>query len=153
MFYITLIFNALFLAGIITAEYLNNVQKIEIQWCNETVVENAESKISCGSSNDVCRALARLAAQPDLFGSNIQEKTEVDHWLTYSIGPLTNKQEFNSSMNYLNKVLGPITYLVAKRITIADFCVFASLYGNYLLFYYYYFYLPGIIIIPITPDV
>lgn len=110
---------------------MKNSKSIELEWCNESIVENAETKLSCTTNNEVCRALARLMAEHELFGSNAQEKTEVDHWLTYSIGQLTSKQEFPKAVNYLNQILGPVTYLVAKRLTLADFSVFAALYGKF----------------------
>lgn len=54
----------------------------------------------------------------------------MDHWLTFSIGPLVNNAEFTTAITYLNKVLAPLTFLVGKRITIADFIVFSALYIN-----------------------
>lgn len=72
-----------------------------------------------------------------MYGATPLEKTEIDHWLTFAIGPLSSKTDFLSGVQYLNKILGPLTYLASKRISIADFSVFAALYGKLfnLIFY------------------
>lgn len=113
------------------AEYLKETKQIDIEWSDETSVENGQTKIPCTTSNEVSRLLARLLAE-ELYGSSPEEKTEVDHWLTYSIGPLSSKNDFASTVDYLNAALGPVTYLAAKRLTLADFTVFAALYGTIL---------------------
>lgn len=122
----------MFPGGLITAEYLKTCHnhKIEVVWGNQTTIE-ADTLIDCSTSNDLCRALARLLAEKELYGSSVLEKTEVDHWLSYAIGPLTNKYEFPKAIQHLNKALGSITYLVAKKLTIADFAVFSALYGKH----------------------
>jgi glutathione S-transferase len=53
---------------------------------------------------------------------------QIDHWLTFSFGPLLCAKEFQEAILYLNKILGPITYLVGSKLTIADFAVFGTLY-------------------------
>lgn len=85
-------------------------------------------EITCANSNDVGRIIARNLAESQLYGASPIEKTEVDHWLTYTLGPLKSKSDFICALQYLNRVLGPITYFVGKRITIADFIVFAELH-------------------------
>lgn len=122
-------------AGVITAERLKEAQNIDIEWLNETVVENDGTKILCLTNNEVCRALVRLSSQQiqeQLYGTNPYEETEVDHWLTFCIGPLSIKKEFSSAVEYMNKHLAPVTYLVAKRLTLADYVVFSTLYGEFL---------------------
>uniref|UniRef100_A0A6P7FFN4 Bifunctional glutamate/proline--tRNA ligase n=1 Tax=Diabrotica virgifera virgifera TaxID=50390 RepID=A0A6P7FFN4_DIAVI len=115
------------LGGLFLAEYVKLVKSIplEISWGSETVVENT----SCKNSNDVARTIARSFC-PELYGSSALETTEVDNWLTLSLGPLNNRSEVTGVLETLNKVLGSVTYLVAKRITVADFIVFGSLYTN-----------------------
>lgn len=78
----------------------------------------------------MARIVARTLAEPQLYGTAALEKTEVDHWLTFSMGPLASKGEFLEAIQYLNKVLGPLTFLVGKRLTIADLVVFSALYGK-----------------------
>lgn len=106
-------------------------QPIDIEWIDgDTSFKFNNVETLCVRSNDVCRALARAADENALYGALPHEKTEIDHWLTFSIGQLCNKNEFFAAVQYLDKVLSPVTYLVAKRVTIADFAVFASLYGQ-----------------------
>lgn len=111
--------------GLITAEYTKlskNVQ-FEISFGNETVIK----EITCRTSNDLARAIAKLY-DPQLAGSTPLETTEINHWLTLSLGPLSSKSEFSTALETLNKFLAPVTYLVGKKITIADFIVFGALY-------------------------
>lgn len=111
----------------IVAEHVKTLIKVpvEVTWGNETAVEN----ISCRNSNDVARAIAKLFCQ-NFYGTTALETTEVDHWLTFALGPLSSKNDFNDSINVINKALGPVTYLANKRLSIADFIVFSALYGK-----------------------
>ena len=61
-------------------------------------------------------------------GDSALERTEVDSWLSFAIGPLRATQSLNDCLEYLDRKLMLKTWLVAKRITIADICVFSSLY-------------------------
>lgn len=101
---------------------MKNVQ-FEISFEAETIIKD----ISCRTSNDLSRAIAKLY-DPQLSGNSPLETTEVNNWLTFSIGPLVSKNEFLNSLETLNKSLAPVTYLVGKRLTIADFVVFATLF-------------------------
>ncbi|KAL1500993.1 hypothetical protein ABEB36_006400 [Hypothenemus hampei] len=113
------------LGGLIVVNYVKAIAKIpiDISWGQETVVEN----FSCRTSNDVARAVSKIAV-PHLYGLTAQETTEVDHWLTFALGPLASKYEFFNAIQVLDQYLGPKTYLANKRLTIADFIVFAALY-------------------------
>lgn len=99
-------------------------ESIELSWGEETVVEN----FHCKTSNDVARAVAKIAL-PQLYGSSAIETTEVDHWLTFALGPLSSKYDFFNAIQVLDKFLGPLTFLANKRLSIADFIVFAVLFG------------------------
>lgn len=99
---------------------------LEIKWGDETIIDD---KIACRTSNDVVRVLAKQFS-PDLYGTTAVETTEVDHWLTFSLNLSNSSTPINVSLNYLNNTLAPVTYLSQKRLTVADFCVFASLYAN-----------------------
>ena len=55
------------------------------------------------------------------------ERTEVDHWLTFSLGPLTCPGEREKSLSYLDSVLQPATFLVGDSVTIADCEVYGRL--------------------------
>jgi len=55
------------------------------------------------------------------------ERTEIDHWISCAI-VLQNKQISKELLNYLNDVLITRTWLVAKRLTLADIHMFCVLY-------------------------
>ncbi len=57
---------------------------------------------------------------------------QVDHWLEFSSGRLNCQSEFVDAVEYLNQVLGPVTYLVGHAVTIADCAVWATLRGRYI---------------------
>nr|CAH7725362.1 unnamed protein product [Callosobruchus chinensis] len=115
------------LGGLLVAEYLKTSLKIpvEITWGEETIIGN----INCRTSNDLARALAKLHC-PNLYGTTAVETTEIDHWLTFALGPLNTHNDFAKSIELLDKALAPVTYLVGKSLTIADFTVFAALNVN-----------------------
>jgi glutathione S-transferase len=76
------------------------------------------------------RFFARSCPQLNLYGSDAQSKTEVDHWLSFTVGPLASEAEFERSVAYLDSVLKPITVLVGEKLTIADYVVFGSLFTS-----------------------
>lgn len=55
------------------------------------------------------------------------ERTQVDHWLSVA---LTFSLDVEENIQYLQKCLGSITYLVANRLTLADLAIFSELYKN-----------------------
>ncbi|KAF5270207.1 hypothetical protein FQA39_LY08421 [Lamprigera yunnana] len=119
------------LGGVLVAEYVKTLKfEIEVKWGSETTIENNGQMFSCTTSNDVARIIARKLHEEQLYGSNALEKTEVDSWLTFALGLLTSKHNFMQSILNINNVLAPLTYLVGKRLTIADIVVFAALYVN-----------------------
>lgn len=56
-----------------------------------------------------------------------QDRTEVDHWISFSIGPLSLDVLDSSNLVYLDHILKTRTWLVSKRITLADVYVFCAL--------------------------
>lgn len=99
----------------------------ENTWSTETSIEfRNNTKLVCNSNNDILRALAREAPKYELYGNNTPvERTQVDHWLTFS---LTFQSNVQSKLDYLQKCLSPVTYLVANKLTIADLSVFNELF-------------------------
>jgi bifunctional glutamyl/prolyl-tRNA synthetase len=78
--------------------------------------------------NDLLRALAREAPNYELYGRTPIERTQIDHWLTYTLNYDAN---IDDAIQYLNKCLAPITYLVANKLTIADLAVFNEFFAKY----------------------
>jgi bifunctional glutamyl/prolyl-tRNA synthetase len=120
------------LGGVLAAEYVKSLKNLalEIYWGDENLIDNCTKKIKCETNNDLLRAVARLLAENELYGNTPIEKTEVDHWLTYSLSLKSEKSDFNSLLTFLDKSLDAVTYLACKHLTIADFAIFASLYSS-----------------------
>lgn len=115
------------IGGLLIANLVKGIVPVEIKWGKQTSLQVSD-EVAFDTSSVISRYLARIASSHCLYGSTVFERTEVDHWLSFSIGPLACAQEYDESILYLNKVLGPITYLVGNKLTIADFAVFGTLY-------------------------
>ena len=105
---------------------------IKITWNNTSTTElNVGEGVILRTCSSIARYLARTGDLMDLYGGdNLESNTEIDHWLTFSIGPLGNHGEFKNALNYLDGVLAPITFLVGDSITIADHVVFGTLFAS-----------------------
>lgn len=114
------------LGGLIAAELIKDSVSTENTWGDETsIVFRNNTKLVCNSNNDILRALAREAPKHDLYGQTPVDRTQVDHWLTFS---LTFQPNVQSKIDYLQRCLAPLTYLVANKLTIADLAVFNEIY-------------------------
>ena len=60
-------------------------------------------------------------------GVNPCEKTQVDHWLSFAIGPLGSYHLKEDALSYLDNILMTNTWLVSKKLTIADIHIFCVL--------------------------
>uniref|UniRef100_A0A336L852 Bifunctional glutamate/proline--tRNA ligase n=1 Tax=Culicoides sonorensis TaxID=179676 RepID=A0A336L852_CULSO len=117
------------IGGLAVIELLKPSRKIEVEWGKETVINFSNgSSLSCVTNNDVLRALARDAPNLKLYGKTPAERTQIDHWLTYS---LISGNDLPQTLHYLNKCLAPLTYLVANKLTIADLAVYNEIYQQY----------------------
>uniref|UniRef100_A0A0C9RLA1 Bifunctional glutamate/proline--tRNA ligase n=1 Tax=Fopius arisanus TaxID=64838 RepID=A0A0C9RLA1_9HYME len=89
-------------------------------------------KFFCETSTDVGRFLARTV-DTDLYGGdNNIDRTQVDSWISFAVGPLSVVKSWPTSIEFLDKALVTKTWLVSKRLTLADIFVFSTLRG---LFY------------------
>nr|XP_033196973.1 bifunctional glutamate/proline--tRNA ligase isoform X2 [Bombus vancouverensis nearcticus] len=121
--------------ALIVLEVINsqNKEKIEIIWCNDWKddgnirLTDSQNKVLGKRSSDVSRYFARTTCT-DLYGGvNPREKTEVDHWLSFAIGPLEFYPLKEDALSYLDNILLTNTWLVSKKLTIADIHVFCTL--------------------------
>jgi hypothetical protein len=64
----------------------------------------------------ICRCIARQIESSGLYGNSILQKTEVDHWLTFCLGPLSCGAELQRGLVYLDSVLLPTTFLVGSAV-------------------------------------
>ncbi|XP_017877336.1 bifunctional glutamate/proline--tRNA ligase [Ceratina calcarata] len=122
--------DALIVAEIIKSE---KKEKIEVIWCNDweghgnVRLTDDIHKVLGERSSDVSRYFARTS-YTDLYGGNTPlEKTEVDHWLSFIIGPLASRSLKEDALHYLDRTLMTTTWLVSKKLTIADIHVFSAL--------------------------
>uniref|UniRef100_A0A8D8TL22 Bifunctional glutamate/proline--tRNA ligase n=1 Tax=Cacopsylla melanoneura TaxID=428564 RepID=A0A8D8TL22_9HEMI len=115
------------LGALITVKCLDKDGGVSVAWGKETQF-SVNNKNLFQTSNDVCRYLARVKDVKLYGGADICAQTEVDHWLSFSIGPLQCDQDFSTAILYLNKVLSSCVYLVGSAPTIADFVVYGSLF-------------------------
>lgn len=109
-----------------TALLIKDTYPVQIVWGNETSLEFPDcKKIICYSNNDILRALSRAAPQYKLYGETATERTQIDHWLSFS---LTCEDDISNSMDFLEKSIAPVTYLVANKLTIADLALYNEMY-------------------------
>uniref|UniRef100_A0A8C5TS14 Bifunctional glutamate/proline--tRNA ligase n=1 Tax=Malurus cyaneus samueli TaxID=2593467 RepID=A0A8C5TS14_9PASS len=87
-------------------------------------------QVSFTDVNSIARYLARVAASAGLYGSNLLEHTEIDHWLEFSATKLSTVSQFPSAIQELNHCLSLRTYLVGNSLSLADLCVWAVLKDN-----------------------
>ncbi|XP_064604056.1 bifunctional glutamate/proline--tRNA ligase-like [Liolophura sinensis] len=118
-------------AALLTVEYIRGECNVTVEWGQSNVI-NAGS-VSFTSTASICRYLARLAPGTDLYrGSNILQRTEIDHWLDFSAGQLSCVGDFSTALGYLDRLLAPVTYLVGDSLSIADFVVWETLQASSL---------------------
>ena len=116
------------IGALLVADSLKNSKQVKVEWSKDTVLKIGSESVS--SEANICRYLVRSADNHGLYGGNILERTEVDHWLSFSVGPLACSQDFNNAVAYLDRILGPVTYLVGEKLTAADFAVWGTLYSS-----------------------
>ncbi|XP_067619786.1 bifunctional glutamate/proline--tRNA ligase [Eurosta solidaginis] len=117
------------ISGLATAHLIKQSVNVEIVWGNATTLQFPDNlRLLCHSNNDVLRALARAAPEYKLYGETAVERTQIDHWLSFS---LICEEDISWALSFLEKSIAPITYLVANKLTIADFAVFNEMHTRY----------------------
>uniref|UniRef100_A0A8B9ZMX6 Bifunctional glutamate/proline--tRNA ligase n=1 Tax=Anas zonorhyncha TaxID=75864 RepID=A0A8B9ZMX6_9AVES len=123
------VFLFLFKGALLTVEHVKNDIKISVEEGKETILRVSEN-VSFTDVNSIARYLARVASSAGLYGSNLLEHTEVDHWLEFSATKLSTASQFLSAVQELNHCLSLRTYLVGNSLSLADLCVWAVLKDN-----------------------
>jgi len=116
------------IGALVTSKAVSGKVSVTISWGQDTCFTTEGGSIGATTSAGTSRCLARLSQS--LYGTTILEKTEVDHWLTFSLGPLTCSSDLSKAVPYLDTVLQPSTWLVGDTVSIADYEVFGSLSNN-----------------------
>ncbi|CAG9789086.1 unnamed protein product [Diatraea saccharalis] len=112
------------LGGLLAVDYYRSLGKnIDVIWGNESTVTLLEGtkKVPYGTNNDLIRILENefnKTAQP-------LQKVTMNHWLSFS---LVLDDEMPNSVEYFDKTLGPLTYLVGETLSVSDLAVFAVLH-------------------------
>ncbi|CRL04183.1 CLUMA_CG017290, isoform A [Clunio marinus] len=115
------------IGALVVAEIIKPSHPSTIEWNNkETLIKIANNTIPYVNNNSLLRVLAREAPSYHLYGKTPIEKTQIDHWLTYSFGG-----NINESLQYLDNSLSSLTYLVSNNLTIADLAVFGEIFPKY----------------------
>ncbi|XP_014254259.1 bifunctional glutamate/proline--tRNA ligase [Cimex lectularius] len=96
-----------------------------VKWGSETVLRS--NGLSLKSDFTIVRYLALSDKEGKWFGSHVLDESEVNHWVSFSIGPLSYPDEFQDAVAYLDHKLKPLTYFVANQLTLADIAVFSQL--------------------------
>ncbi|NXC50694.1 SYEP ligase, partial [Penelope pileata] len=117
------------LGALLTVELVKNDVKISVEEGKETILRVSEH-VSFTNVNSIVRYLARVAGSAGLYGSNLLEHTEIDHWLEFSATKLSTARQFLSAVQELNHCLSLRTYLVGNSLSLADLCVWAVLKDN-----------------------
>ncbi|XP_019372022.1 PREDICTED: bifunctional glutamate/proline--tRNA ligase [Gavialis gangeticus] len=117
------------LGALLTVEHMKNDVEILVEEGKETVLRISDH-VTFTDANSIARYLARVATSAGLYGSNILEHTEIDHWLEFSATKLSAPSEFPSAIHELNHCLSLRTYLVGNSVSLADLCVWAVLKGS-----------------------
>lgn len=117
------------LGALLTVEHVKNDVEISVEEGKETILHVSEH-VSFTDVNSIARYLARVAGSAGLYGSNLLEHTEIDHWLEFSTTKLSTASQFLSAVQELNHCLSLRTYLVGNSLSLADLCVWAVLKDN-----------------------
>ncbi|KAK9412005.1 bifunctional glutamate/proline-tRNA ligase [Crotalus adamanteus] len=117
------------LGALLTVEHVKDHVKISVEEGKETSLRISD-QVTFTDVNSIARYLARIATSAGLYGSNLLEHTEIDHWIEFSTTKLSTPTEFALAIQELNNSLSLRTYLVGNCLSLADFSVWAALKGN-----------------------
>ncbi|XP_013147701.1 PREDICTED: bifunctional glutamate/proline--tRNA ligase [Papilio polytes] len=111
------------LGGLMAAElYRSSVKEFEIVWGSEShiLLPNSSKPVPYGTSNDLIRILENAFNK----SAGPLQKVTMNHWLSFS---LVLDEDISQSVQYLDKILGPLTYLVGESLSVSDLAVFSVL--------------------------
>ena len=115
--------------ALITLEAVKKSLNVNVKWDKNTAFDVGDN-VTLTTNSSIARYLARSAPDLGLYGADIQEKTEVDHWLTFTVGPLSKQHEFDNAVKYLDSMVQPGAYLVGNKLSAADYVIYGALNGS-----------------------
>ncbi|XP_052009860.1 bifunctional glutamate/proline--tRNA ligase-like isoform X1 [Xyrauchen texanus] len=117
------------LGALLAAEHVKDSISISVEEGKDTML-HVSDQVQFSDVNSITRYLARVAPALGLYGSNMMEQTEVDHWLEFSARRLRAESDLSPALAELDKALALRTFLVGHSVTLADLCIWAALKGN-----------------------
>ncbi|XP_048448199.1 bifunctional glutamate/proline--tRNA ligase-like, partial [Rhincodon typus] len=114
------------LGVLLTVEHVKNSVNVLIEEGKENVLQISEDVVF-SDVNSIVRYLARVDTENKLYGSNLLEHAEVDHWLEFSKTRLASCALFPAAIQELDCALSLRTFLVGHELTLADLCAWAAL--------------------------
>ncbi|KAK9543049.1 hypothetical protein VZT92_000861 [Zoarces viviparus] len=117
------------LGALLTAEHVKGSVQVSVEEGKDTQLHVSDA-IQFNDANSISRYLARVAPALGLYGANMMEQTEVDHWLEFSARCLCGPTALSEALGGLDKALSLRTFLVGHTLTLADLSVWAALKGH-----------------------
>nr|XP_061796532.1 bifunctional glutamate/proline--tRNA ligase-like [Nerophis lumbriciformis] len=117
------------LGALLTAEHVKESVQLSVEEGKDTRLHVSDA-IQFTDTNSISRYLARVAPALGLYGANLMEQTEVDHWLEFSARRICGQPDLRAPLAELNKALSLRTFLVGHALTLADLSVWAALKGD-----------------------
>ncbi|KAL3065980.1 hypothetical protein OYC64_016005 [Pagothenia borchgrevinki] len=117
------------LGALLAAEHVKASVQLSVEEGKDTRLQVSDA-IQFNDTNSISRYLARVAPALGLYGSNMMEQTEVDHWLEFSARRLCDQSGVSAALGELDKALSLRTFLVGQSVTLADLSVWAALKGH-----------------------
>ncbi|XP_054626517.1 bifunctional glutamate/proline--tRNA ligase isoform X2 [Dunckerocampus dactyliophorus] len=114
------------LGALLTAEHVKGSVQLSVEEGKDTRLHVSDT-IQFNDANSISRYLARVAPALGLYGANMMEQTEVDHWLEFSARRLCGQPDLGVALAELDKALSLRTFLVGHALTLADLSVWAAL--------------------------
>uniref|UniRef100_A0A4W6G2J9 Bifunctional glutamate/proline--tRNA ligase n=1 Tax=Lates calcarifer TaxID=8187 RepID=A0A4W6G2J9_LATCA len=118
------------LGALLTAEHVKGSVQVSVEEGKDTRL-NVSDEVQFNDTNSIIRYLARVAPALGLYGTNMMEQTEVDHWLEFSARRLCGQPGLPVALRELDLALSLRTFLVGHALTLADLAIWAALKGQY----------------------
>uniref|UniRef100_A0A4W5L7W9 Glutamyl-prolyl-tRNA synthetase 1 n=1 Tax=Hucho hucho TaxID=62062 RepID=A0A4W5L7W9_9TELE len=117
------------LGVLLAAEHVKGSVNLSVDEGKDNKLHVSES-VQFSDVNSITRYLARVTPTLSLYGSNMLEQTEVDHWLEFSTRQVCGQSGLATALGELDKALALRTFLVGHSLTLSDLCVWAALKGQ-----------------------
>ncbi|CAL9701168.1 unnamed protein product [Knipowitschia caucasica] len=114
------------LGALLVAEHVKGTVQLSVEEGKDTKLHVSDS-IQFNDANSISRYLARVAPALGLYGANMMEQTEIDHWLEFSARRIYGQSDLAAPLDELDKALSLRTFVVGHALTLADLSVWAAL--------------------------